>query len=465
MVLFNDTIHYNIAYGDLAATRDQVIRLLYYPDSTHACGAKAARARSAYTQATLTSPCRPSPAAPRCEGGGGGARGARPRRNHGHARRLRDCGRGAGPEAKRRREAARRDRAVSRGTGARAGLKPAPHAGRPGPLPTKRPAGHTCPPRRRVRAPTASRRRPPARPRSAFLKNPRVLLFDEATSALDTATEREILESLAALAAGRTSIFVAHRLSTAAACDQARRAWRRGRAAPPRISRDRTRQALIRWPAHPRHHQSPTAVCMPHWALPRSPLIGRLPPHPMPRPQIVVLEGGVVVEAGSHQQLLTQVGGAAPARWGALLVSGFLLALEFPVQPFCSRASLAPNLAVASPLRLNGLRSAPNPMATPRAGSTLSCGPARPRWMTCTTAAPTPWGRRTRRAAAARPSRPRARQRAAAAAARRRQLEAAACPNGPLSVGMFQVSPPSFKLPSSFKLLASACFPLLAGCL
>ncbi|GBF89753.1 metal ABC transporter permease [Raphidocelis subcapitata] len=77
----------------------------------------------------------------------------------------------------------------------------------------------------------------------AFLKNPRVLLFDEATSALDTTTERGILESLAALAAGRTSIFVAHRLSTAAACDQ-----------------------------------------------------------------IVVVDNGVVAEAGSHHQLLAQGG-------------------------------------------------------------------------------------------------------------------------------------------------------------
>jgi ABC-type transport system involved in cytochrome bd biosynthesis fused ATPase/permease subunit len=66
---------------------------------------------------------------------------------------------------------------------------------------------------------------------SAFLKNPRVLLFDEATSALDTVTEREILESLEALAAGRTSIFVAHRLSTAAACDQVGANARRGGAA------------------------------------------------------------------------------------------------------------------------------------------------------------------------------------------------------------------------------------------
>lgn len=43
---------------------------------------------------------------------------------------------------------------------------------------------------------------------------------DEATSALDAATEREILDALALLSKGRTSIFVAHRLSTAAQCDQ-----------------------------------------------------------------------------------------------------------------------------------------------------------------------------------------------------------------------------------------------------
>ncbi|PNH07563.1 ABC transporter B family member 25, partial [Tetrabaena socialis] len=54
----------------------------------------------------------------------------------------------------------------------------------------------------------------------AFLKAPQILLFDEATSALDTKTETEILEALRALAQGRTSIFVAHRLSTAAQCDQ-----------------------------------------------------------------------------------------------------------------------------------------------------------------------------------------------------------------------------------------------------
>lgn len=54
----------------------------------------------------------------------------------------------------------------------------------------------------------------------AFLKAPSILLFDEATSALDSKTENEVLEALSKLAAGRTSIFVAHRLSTAAQCDQ-----------------------------------------------------------------------------------------------------------------------------------------------------------------------------------------------------------------------------------------------------
>ncbi|KAL6774150.1 ATM2 [Auxenochlorella protothecoides x Auxenochlorella symbiontica] len=54
----------------------------------------------------------------------------------------------------------------------------------------------------------------------AFLKDPPVLLCDEATSALDSTTEKEILGSLFALARGRTTLLVAHRLSTAAQCDK-----------------------------------------------------------------------------------------------------------------------------------------------------------------------------------------------------------------------------------------------------
>ena len=48
----------------------------------------------------------------------------------------------------------------------------------------------------------------------AFLKNPPILILDEATSALDNATELHIQRSLEELSRGRTSIVVAHRLST-----------------------------------------------------------------------------------------------------------------------------------------------------------------------------------------------------------------------------------------------------------
>lgn len=54
----------------------------------------------------------------------------------------------------------------------------------------------------------------------AFLKAPSILLCDEATSALDSTTEAEILTALKSLANNRTSIFVAHRLTTAMQCDE-----------------------------------------------------------------------------------------------------------------------------------------------------------------------------------------------------------------------------------------------------
>ncbi|KAG0582977.1 hypothetical protein M758_3G101900 [Ceratodon purpureus] len=54
----------------------------------------------------------------------------------------------------------------------------------------------------------------------AFLKSPRLLICDEATSALDSGTEAAILKSLKELAAGRTCVFVAHRLSTIMHCDR-----------------------------------------------------------------------------------------------------------------------------------------------------------------------------------------------------------------------------------------------------
>jgi ATP-binding cassette, subfamily B, bacterial len=53
-----------------------------------------------------------------------------------------------------------------------------------------------------------------------ILRNPPVLVLDEATSALDTATERAVQEALEALAAGRTTIAIAHRLSTVRDADR-----------------------------------------------------------------------------------------------------------------------------------------------------------------------------------------------------------------------------------------------------
>ena len=53
-----------------------------------------------------------------------------------------------------------------------------------------------------------------------ILKQPRIFLFDEATSALDSKTEKAIQNSLAELSKGRTTLMIAHRLSTVVDADQ-----------------------------------------------------------------------------------------------------------------------------------------------------------------------------------------------------------------------------------------------------
>ncbi|MCC6920605.1 MAG: ABC transporter ATP-binding protein/permease [Alphaproteobacteria bacterium] len=53
-----------------------------------------------------------------------------------------------------------------------------------------------------------------------ILKNPPILLLDEATSALDTHTEREIQQALEEISRDRTSLVIAHRLSTVVDADQ-----------------------------------------------------------------------------------------------------------------------------------------------------------------------------------------------------------------------------------------------------
>ena len=53
-----------------------------------------------------------------------------------------------------------------------------------------------------------------------ILKNPRILILDEATSALDTRTEQEIQSALRSISANRTTLVIAHRLSTVVEADE-----------------------------------------------------------------------------------------------------------------------------------------------------------------------------------------------------------------------------------------------------
>ena len=53
-----------------------------------------------------------------------------------------------------------------------------------------------------------------------FLKDPPILIFDEATSALDYESERTVMESLKTLSRGRTTLIIAHRLSTVKNADR-----------------------------------------------------------------------------------------------------------------------------------------------------------------------------------------------------------------------------------------------------
>jgi len=54
----------------------------------------------------------------------------------------------------------------------------------------------------------------------AVLKNPRILLLDEATSSLDTESERLVQEALERLMKGRTTVVIAHRLTTIQRADR-----------------------------------------------------------------------------------------------------------------------------------------------------------------------------------------------------------------------------------------------------
>lgn len=52
------------------------------------------------------------------------------------------------------------------------------------------------------------------------IKNPQLILLDEATSSLDSGTEKEIRDNIAKVCKARTTLMIAHRLSTARHADE-----------------------------------------------------------------------------------------------------------------------------------------------------------------------------------------------------------------------------------------------------
>ena len=72
-------------------------------------------------------------------------------------------------------------------------------------------------------------------------KNPKILILDEATSALDNESEYLVSKSLERLAKGRTTLTIAHRLTTIQNADSIKWKWNCRRRKSQRIIREKRR--------------------------------------------------------------------------------------------------------------------------------------------------------------------------------------------------------------------------------
>ena len=126
-----------------------------------------------------------------------------------------------------------------------------------------------------------------------------VRLCDEATSALDSTTEASILNSLKSLSVDRTSIFIAHRLTTAMQCDQVCFC---------NFSRFKKPQYSLNSSIFQTIYNYKASQYTLEWQLLVGFIFSLMNPVSNLNFQIIVLENGKVIEQGPHDVLLSKGG-------------------------------------------------------------------------------------------------------------------------------------------------------------